>query len=83
MRVMAVCSRTPVENSHVYRHPHLKPEENCPRISLETLWGTSNPGKLHTQQAHPKEEGGQPTWDSTLPKSNCCHIQALPACMPA
>lgn len=68
MRVMALCSGTPGEIWHVYKYPHLKPEENYPRVLLETLWGTSNPGKLHTQQTHPKEEGGQPTWDSTLPK---------------
>lgn len=77
MRVMALCSRTPDENWHFYKYPHLKNEENCPRIPLETLWDTSNPGKLHTQKAHPKEEGGQPT----LPKSNCCWAQALPAWM--
>lgn len=62
---MALCPRTPGENRHLYKYPQLKPEENCPKISLETVWGTGKPGKLHTQQAHPKEEGGQPTWDST------------------
>lgn len=77
MRVMALCSRNPGENWHFSEYPHLKPEENCPRIPLVTLWGTGNSGKLHTQHAHPKEEGGQPSWDSTPPKSNCCCIQAL------
>lgn len=61
MRVTALCSRTPSENWHIYKYLHLKPEENCPRISLETPRGTGNPGRLHSQQQQPKEEGGRGT----------------------
>lgn len=74
MRVTALCFRTPGENWHVYKYPHLKTEDSCPRISLETLWGTGNPGKLHTQQAHPKEQGG-------CGSPHCHCVQALPASM--
>lgn len=67
MRVMTLGTRTTGKK----QYPHLKPVENCPGILLVAPWGTGSPSKLYAQQAHPKYEGGEPTWDSTLPKPNC------------